>query len=257
MIQLILYFIMKHIKTIFSILIFCIIFFNTSLYANPIEYWKGKVAIDKGNKLLSKGDYDNALKEYEKAKNYIENSDVLYYNIANTFFKKGDYLGSTMAYDYAKKYIVKEKIDVDLNASIYHNSGINNINKRDYQAAIDDFIEALAMKPKDSDTISALEYARKKLKESQSSGGQGGGGGDNNKNNNGLEPDKPEDNKGNNQNKRNNKEQQNKPNSSESSKDKISREEAERILDALRNDRDDTDNTKQNYGGGSKIDKDW
>ena len=250
---------MKHIKIIFSTLIFCIIFFNTSLYANPIEYLKGKVAIDKGNKLLSKGDYDNALKEYEKAKNYIENSDVLYYNIANTFFKKGDYLGSTMAYDYAKKYIDKEKTDTDLNASIYHNSGINNINKRDYQAAIDDFIEALSIKPKDSDTISALEYARKKLKESQSSGGQGGNGSgrNNNQNKNGSEPDKPEENKDNNENKKNNQEQQNKPHSSESSKDKISREEAERILDALRNDRDDTDNTKQNYGGGSKIDKDW
>lgn len=249
---------MKHVRIIF--LIFGIIFFNISLYGNPIENLKGKMAIDKGNKLLAKGDYDNALKEYQRAKKHIEDSDILYYNIANTFFKKGDYLASTMAYDYAKNY-AKEKTEPDLKASIYYNSGINNTSMENYQAAIDDFIESLSVKPNDSDTVSALEYARKKLKESQSSGGQGHGQGN---------EQSQDQNRGGNQNRDSNEEDEddkynknkppsnnNKSDSNKGRKESITREEAQRILDALRSDRNDVDNTKQDYSGGDKIDKDW
>ncbi len=228
----------------------------SAIFANPIDYVKGKLAMDKGNTLLEKGNYDNALKEYEKAKGFLKESDILYYNIANTFLKKGDYLGSTMAYEYAKNYMT-EKTSDKLKSDIYYNSGINNIEMEKYSDAIVDLIEALKIKPKDSSSISALEYARKRLKEQQQEQNSSTNSEEQDDNSSGDESDEnsESDNNSDNQGGQNQVEQQQQQKDKE--KTTITQEEAKRILDALRRDRDDSEDTKQNYKGGRKIENDW
>ncbi len=251
---------MKKINTTLYIAIFYSLLFCPNLFAaNPIDYVKGKFAMDKGNSLLAKGNYDNALKEYEKAKGFLQESDILYYNIANTFLKKGDYMGSTMAYEYAKKYM-SEKTSDKLKSDIYYNSAINNIEMEKYAEAITDLIEALKVQPKNNDTISALEYARKRLKEQQqeqSNSSNDQQEKDQSGNNNNDEQDDNSNNNNENNQERDNQVEQTEQDNSAKDKASITQEEAKRILDALRNDRDDSEDTRQNYKGGRRIENDW
>ncbi len=246
---------MRKTNIILYTLIFYSIFFCFSLFASPLDYIdhiKGKLAMDKGNEMLNKGNYDGALKEYEKAKGFLKESDILYYNIANTFLKKGDYLGSTMAYEYAKKYMT-EKTSDKLKSDIYYNSGLNNIEMEKYSEAITDLIEALKVNPKSTDSVSALEYARKRLKEqeqSHSSENQDDNSGGNDENND-------EQNNSNNDNDNGENEQQELEQKDNNDKSSITPEEAKRILDALRRNRDDSEDTKQNYKGGRRLENDW
>ncbi len=248
---------MKKTNITFYILIFCTIFcYSNLLAANPIDYARGKFAMDKGNELLSKGNYDSALKEYERAKSFLNESDILYYNIANTFFKKGDYMGSTMAYEYAKNYI-SEKTSNKLKSDIYYNSGVNHIEMENYSEAIVDLIEALKVNPKSSNSISALEYARKRLEEQEKQQNSSNDQQDDSDNSEQNDSDEDGDSDDNNQDSENEQEQSQEQVDQSNNKDSITPEEAKRILDAIRNDRDDSEDTRQNYKGGKNLENDW
>lgn len=246
---------MKNMKKIY-ILILYTIFCCSNLQANPLDFLKGKLAMDKGNKLLSKGNYDNALKEYEKAKSFLNESDILYYNIANTFLKKGDHMGSTMAYEYAKNYMTDKTSD-KLKSSIYYNSAINHIEMENYSDAIVDLIEALKVNQKNNDSISALEYARKRLKEQQQEQQQSNSSDEQDDSGDSEQNDSDNDGQSDdNQNSQNEQEQSQEQDQGDK-KDSITPEEAKRILDALRSDRDDSEDTRQNYKGGRNLEYDW
>ena len=272
------------------LLVFLILF--SSSYAFSLNEFTAKIDVDRANRLLRKGDYDNAISLYEKALSKLPKSPEIYYNMGTTLSSMGDMESAVQAFDMAKKNFT-EKTSKDIKSSIYYNAGISKIEMEDYAGAIEELIESLVNNPNDNNAKSALEYAKKKLEEQKKNSGesaqnnnddnqedansnqnsQDNQDNNNNQNNNGNNQDNNEQNNQNNQNndnqdnnqnnngennQNNNQDNQNNNNGNDNGDDeeKNTQTDIDRLLDSLRQYRKDKENDDQYYGGG-RIDKDW
>ena len=272
------------------LLVFLILF--SSSYAFSLNEFTAKIDVDRANRLLRKGDYDNAISLYEKALSKLPTSPEIYYNMGTTLSSMGDMESAVQAFDMAKKNFT-EKTSKDIKSSIYYNAGISKIEMEDYAGAIEELIESLVNNPNDNNAKSALEYAKKKLEEQKKNSGesaqnnnddnqedansnqnsQNNQDNNNNQNNNGNNQDNNEQNNQNNQNndnqdnnqnnngennQNNNQDNQNNNNGNDNGDDeeKNTQTDIDRLLDSLRQYRKDKENDDQYYGGG-RIDKDW
>lgn len=116
--------------------------------------------LDKGNDAFDAGDYKKALDYYHEAEIVKPETPEIEYNLANTLLQTGKYEEAVEKYG---KALNSDNIDLQGNA--YYNLGCADFVKGDYQAAIDDFSEALKINPEDVDAKYNLEAARKLLKE--------------------------------------------------------------------------------------------
>ena len=272
------------------LLLFLILF--SSSYALSLNEFTAKIDVDRANRLLRKGDYDNAISLYEKALSKLPTSPEIYYNMGTTLSSMGDMESAVQAFDMAKKNFT-EKTSKDIKSSTYYNAGISKIEMEDYAGAIEELIESLVNNPNDNNAKSALEYAKKKLEEQKKNSGesaqnnnddnqedansnqnsQDNQDNNNNQNNNGNNQDNNEQNNQNNQNndnqdnnqnnngennQNNNQDNQNNNNGNDNGDDeeKNTQTDIDRLLDSLRQYRKDKENDDQYYGGG-RIDKDW
>ncbi|MEI0531291.1 tetratricopeptide repeat protein [Brachyspira pilosicoli] len=151
------------------LLLFLILF--SSSYALSLNEFTAKIDVDRANRLLRKGDYDNAISLYEKALSKLPKSPEIYYNMATTLSSMGDMESAVQAFDMAKKNFT-EKTPKDIKNSTYYNAGISKIEMEDYAGAIEELIEALVNNPNDNNAKSALEYAKKKLEEQKKNSGE-------------------------------------------------------------------------------------
>ena len=247
--------------------VFCFVFLNLILifnisYSFSFDEFTAKLDVDKANRLFKKGDYNNAISLYEKSLSKITNSSEIYYNIATTMSQVGEIDNAIELFNIAKKNF-NSKTKSHLKNATYYNSGLLKIEKQDYQGAIDDLINALVVLPEDKNSKMALEYALKKLKNQPKNSGddkkdeESNNNEQNNNNNNSSD-----ENKNNNQEQSDNKDKSNNENNKEEDNNNNNNEEEEvkadvdRILESLRQYRDDKSKDKQYYGGG-RIDKDW
>ena len=271
------------------LLIFLILF--SSSYAFSLNEFTAKIDVDRANRLLRKGDYDNAISLYEKALSKLPKSPEIYYNMGTTLSSMGDMESAVQAFDMAKKNFT-EKTSKDIKNSTYYNAGISKIEMEDYSGAIEELIESLVNNPNDNNAKSALEYAKKKLEEQKKNSGESAQNNDNqddansnqnsqdnndNQNNqdnqnsnNGNNQDNQEnqDNQNNNENNQNNDNQENNNqnnnqnnqdnngNNNQNDEEQNAQTDIDRLLDSLRQYRKDKENDDQYYGGG-RIDKDW
>ncbi|TXJ44678.1 tetratricopeptide repeat protein [Brachyspira pilosicoli] len=272
------------------LLLFLILF--SSSYALSLNEFTAKIDVDRANRLLRKGDYDNAISLYEKALSKLPTSPEIYYNMGTTLSSMGEMDSAIQAFDMAKKNFT-EKTSKDMKNSTYYNAGISKIEMEDYAGAIEELIEALVNKPDDNNAKSALEYAKKKLEEQKKNSGestqnnnndnqddansnqntQDNQDNNNNQNNNGNNQnnqdnnqnnqdnqnnDNQDNNNQNNDNQNNNQDNQNNNNGNDNGDDeeKNTQTDIDRLLDSLRQYRKDKENDDQYYGGG-RIDKDW
>ena len=259
------------------LLLFLILF--SSSYALSLNEFTAKIDVDRANRLLRKGDYDNAISLYEKALSKLPTS---------TLSSMGEMDSAIQAFDMAKKNFT-EKTSKDMKNSTYYNAGISKIEIEDYAGAIEELIEALVNNPNDNNAKSALEYAKKKLEEQKKNSGEStqnnnndnqddansnqnsednqdnnnnqnnNGNNQNNQGNNQNNQDSQNNNDENNQNNQNNnQDNQNNNNGNDNGDDeeKNTQTDIDRLLDSLRQYRKDKENDDQYYGGG-RIDKDW
>lgn len=267
------------------LLLFLILF--SSSYALSLNEFTAKIDVDRANRLLRKGDYDNAISLYEKALSKLPTSPEIYYNMGTTLSSMGEMDSAIQAFDMAKKNFT-EKTSKDMKNSTYYNAGISKIEIEDYAGAIEELIEALVNNPNDNNAKSALEYAKKKLEEQKKNSGEStqnnndnqddansnqnsednqdnnnnqnnNGNNQNNQDNNQNNQDSQNNNDENNQNNQNNnQDNQNNNNGNDNGDDeeKNTQTDIDRLLDSLRQYRKDKENDDQYYGGG-RIDKDW
>lgn len=151
------------------LLIFLILF--SSSYAFSLNEFTAKIDVDRANRLLKNGDYDNAISLYEKALSKLPKSPEIYYNMGTTLSSMGDMESAVQAFDMAKKNFT-EKTSKDIKSSTYYNAGISKIEMEDYAGAIEELIESLVNNPNDNNAKSALEYAKKKLEEQKKNSGE-------------------------------------------------------------------------------------
>lgn len=269
------------------LLVFLILF--SSSYAFSLNEFTAKIDVDRANRLLRKGDYDNAISLYEKALSKLPTSPEIYYNMGTTLSSMGDMESAVQAFDMAKKNFT-EKTSKDIKSSTYYNAGISKIEMEDYAGAIEELIESLVNNPNDNNAKSALEYAKKKLEEQKKNSGESAQNNNNdnqdnansnqnsqdnqnnnndNQNNNQDNNQENQDNQNNNENNQNNDNQENNNqdnnqnnqdnnngNNSQNDEEQNAQTDIDRLLDSLRQYRKDKENDDQYYGGG-RIDKDW
>lgn len=273
------------------LLVFLILF--SSSYAFSLNEFTAKIDVDRANRLLRKGDYDNAISLYEKALSKLPTSPEIYYNMGTTLSSMGDMESAVQAFDMAKKNFT-EKTSKDIKSSTYYNAGISKIEMEDYAGAIEELIESLVNNPNDNNAKSALEYAKKKLEEQKKNSGESAQNNNNdnqdnansnqnsqdnqnnnnennnnNQNNNQDNNQNNQDNQNNNQNNQNNDNQENNNqdnnqnnqdnnngNNNQNDEEQNAQTDIDRLLDSLRQYRKDKENDDQYYGGG-RIDKDW
>jgi len=174
-----------------------------------------------GNRNFEGGKYKEAEKDYRKALEMNKGSVKGQFNLGAAVYKNNSFEESTKIYtDLAEK-----NKDKKLQSKVYHNLGNSYLQSKEYEKSILAYKNALMSDPKDVDTKYNLEYAKMMLKKQQQQ---------QNQNNQDKKDDKKDQQDKQDQNKdQNNDKNQQKPPQDQK---KISKEDAERMLEALKND---------------------
>ena len=216
---------------------------------------KGKV--DSGNSRYKKGDYEGALSKYQDAQIDEPENPVLHFNSGDALFKAEKYEEAMKEYEKASY-----SKDIEVQAKSYYNMGNSLYRSEKLPEAIQYYQKCLELDSNDRDAKYNIELARKKLKENIDKNKQQGQQGKDKK------QEKSRDNK---DDKKNNKEQKaqaekeekDKKDSKEpeGKKDKMSKEDAERLLKAINEDEkkalEKNKDRMQKTPGWGNVKEDW
>jgi len=213
--------------------------------------------VKRGNQEFTNGNYDVAREQYHKAETKLPESPELHYNLAGAAYKLGEY--ELAVEGYSKAF---NTADIAVEAQAHYNLGNTYFRMGDYQNAIKSFENSLNINPDDLDAKFNLELARKMLKEQTKPEQQ--------EQQQQQQQQQQEQKQDQQQQDQQNQKQQDQENQGESNqdqqqqqqqqqpKDEISKEDAERILNALRDDEQDIQKKiKRQVSAGSYSGRDW
>ena len=198
-----------------KILLLIFILYGPGSYAQ-----KENTLLRQGNREFEKNEYKEAEKDYRKALELNKESLKGQFNLGTAVYKNNNFEESAKIYS----NLAGNKLDRDTKSKVYHNLGNSFLQSKEYEKSIDAYKNALMNDPKNKDTKYNLEYAKMMLKKQQQQ----------NKDNKDKKDDKKDQKDKQDQNKDQNKksEQQKQPQDQK----KISKDDAERMLEALKND---------------------
>lgn len=178
-----------------------------------------------GNSAYGKGDYPAAEKHYREALEKKKSYNKASYNLGNTLYKQKKYEDAGKEYD----IVLNSTNNKDTLSRVYHNMGNNYLKQKKYQEAVNAYKNSLKMNSKDEETRYNLAYALKKLQEQQK------------------------------QNQQNQQQQQQKQQQEQQQQPQISKEDAKRMLEALKQVEKKIHEDKKEKGKKAKTDveKDW
>lgn len=207
-----------------------------SVFAQKVE----RSYIRKGNRLYNDSSYIDAEINYRKALEINPKSTVSMYNLGNSLIYQQKNKDALEQYVSASK-MEKDKYKLSY---IYHNIGVLFHRDKDYKQAIEAYKKALINNPKDDETRYNLSLAQKLLKDEQ----------DNNENN-----QKENKNNDSNNSSNNNKHDSSKSSQSSERDPKMSKENAEKLLNSVMQDERDVQDRikKQQKLRGGRLEKDW
>lgn len=213
--------------------------------------------VKKGNEALKAKDQKKALEYYRQAETEIPESPELNYNLGGALHEEGKY---EEAVDRFQRSL--NTVDTKLESASHYNLGNTYFRMQDFQKAIASYQEALNLNPDDMDAKFNLELARKMLKEQ-------------------IKPQQQNQQKQQQQQQQDQKDQQNQQQNQENQdqqqqqdqqeqkqqqdqkspqpdKQKMNKEDAERILNALKDDEKDIQKKIQRQlRSGDYTGKDW
>jgi tetratricopeptide (TPR) repeat protein len=219
-----------------------------------------KKEVYKGNKLYDNRLYNLAEKSYLHALEKNAGSTQAMFNLGDAYYKQNKFSEAAEQF----QMLTHKPLSKDTMAKAYHNLGNALLQQKKYQDAVDAYKQALKNDPNDADTRYNLAYAQQMLKKEQQ-----------NKNNKDDKDNKDnkdkKDNKDNkkdkdNKNDKDNKKDKNDKNDKENNDKKepeqnqLSKEDAQRLLDALLNDEkklQESKKIKKEKGQKVVIEKDW
>jgi len=222
--------------------------------------------VNKGNEAYRKKDYKTALEMYHTAETDRPESPELKYNMGGAQHQQGSFKEAIEQYQGAIK-----TSDIGLEAQAQYNLGSTYYRMKDYQNAIKGFEEALKLNPKDMDAKFNLEMARKMLKEQLSSQSQDDQQKQqdqkqqqqqqqqNQQDQQNKDQQKDQQDQQDQQNKQDkSQQQQQQQQSAQRDQKKMSKEDAERILNAMRDDEQDIQKkVRREQVRGDYVGKDW
>ncbi len=194
-----------------------------------------KTLIRKGNKLYEQKKYSEAEVQYRKAQVKSPKYEKSTFNLGDAVYQEKNYKG---AENFFKNLVQKTKSPV-YKANAWYNLGNTFMQQKQYEKSIGSYIRSLKHQPADMDAKYNLVYARKMLKKQKQQKKKQK---QNKKNKNKNKKNKNQ-NKKKNQNKNKQKPQNQQGNQKKNSQKKqqhISPQEAQRILNALKNNEKNT-----------------
>lgn len=182
--------------------------------------------IRKGNKNYESGNFKEAEKDYRKALEINSENPKAQFNLGTAVYKNNNYGEAAKIYG----NMAAAKSDPATKAKVFHNLGNSLLKAKDYEKSILAYKNALANDPKNKDTKYNLEYARMMLKQQQQQQQK--------QQQNKDQQDKKD--KQDQKDKQDKQDQQNKQDQQKQNQNpdqkKISKEDAARMLEALKND---------------------
>jgi Ca-activated chloride channel family protein len=204
--------------------------------------------IHSGNDHYKEQKYADAEAEYRKSLEKDNQRIEGYYNL-------GDALNKQQRFDEAIKNFqtaLSKTTDPSTSAQLYHNLGNTYFEQKQLQESIDAYKKALRLNPKDEDTRYNLAYVQKMLKQQQQQK-QDQNKQDKNKQNKQKDKQQQEEQK-----KEEQKKQQQQQNQTQQREKQMSKPEAQRILEALKNDEKDVQKKlRKRVATKLNVEKDW
>lgn len=237
----------------------CLIIITIFLANNYVFSQSERKLNNDGIDLYNQKKYSEAELNFRKAIEKNPNSVPSKFNLGNSYYKQEKFDESLKNY----QELLQKTEDKELKSKIYHNIGNSLLKSNKIEQSVEAYKNALKLNPNDLDTKYNLSYALSLLKNNQQNQNQ-----QNQKDN---KQDKNKDQQQNqNQNEENkdkekqqdqNQQQQNqqqKEKQQQQSEAKISKEQAEKILEALKNNEKDLQKElRKQKGRVLKTDKDW
>jgi len=231
----------------------------------PKVFGQEKGYVKKGNDLYYQQKYkdaeDNYRKSVEKKSSNVEGN----FNLGDALYKQKKFADAGQQFT---KLAESESGNKLLAAKAYHNLGNTYLENKKLEESIDAYKKALLRNPKDDETRYNLAYAQQKLKQQQQQNKQ------NKKNDKSQDKKNPKDDKNKNDKSQDKDKNKQDPNKDQNKQDqdkkdqqnqqqqpnKLSKEDAERMLEALNNSEKQTqDKLKNKKLKGAKVNiaKDW
>jgi Ca-activated chloride channel family protein len=220
--------------------------------SSPLRAGSASSLVEEGNRRFEAGEYDEALRLYTEARIEQPDAPEIHLNIGNALFRKGEIEKAREAYRLAWN-----ARDRSLAESARYNSGTAGLSAGQLEQAVEDFREALRMEPTDEEARRNLELALMRLQQQQQQQQQQQGGGKQDGSPQDGDQRGREDQQGEQGQQQEQGDQESPPEGSQGQGDRTGREEAERILDALKGeDRPRIDSGRQRRPE-RKPEKDW
>lgn len=213
-------------------------------------------AVKAGNKSYGKADYESAMRHYQDAEIEKPEEPKLHYNMANTLYQQERYEEAIERYN--KAFYTE---DPKLEAETYYNQGNSLYRAGKLAEAIQAYEKCLDLTPDDMEAKYNLEFVRKKLKEMMDQQRQQEGQDKEGEKQQGqkeqTEQDQSQEQQQQQQAQMDSARQQ-QPQMQPEPKEGMSREEAERILNALKDDEKELQKEQRRFTGASRrVLKDW
>lgn len=238
---------MNKMKYVF-VLIVGSLFLSNNVLAQKTE----RNYIRKGNRFFKDSTFVDAEVNYRKALEVNPQSTISMYNLGTTLSQNQKYKEAM------EQYVAASKIEKNKNklAHIYHNMGVLFQAGKNYAQAVEAYKLSLKNNPKDDETRYNLALAQKMLKDQQQDQNK-----DQNKDQN--EDQKKENKEDQNQDKNKDKQKEKekpKPEQSQKKEDKMSKENAEQLLNSVMQDEkniQDKVKKQQKVIQSGRLEKDW
>lgn len=220
-----------------------------------------KKFVRKGNRQYEKKNFSEAEINYRKAAEQKAGSGIAAFNLGNSLYKQSKFEEAGKEFSAAANTSMDKK---DL-AKAFHNLGNSFLQMQKYPESIEAYKKALRNNPNDLETKYNLSFAQKKMNENPNQNQQNQkdqNKNDQNKNDQNQDKNKDQDKNQNQdqQNEQDNQGQNDQNQQSQANKDKMSKEDAERLLQAIQNDENNTqDKLKKEKAAGRKANPeiDW
>jgi len=242
-----------------QIFLFLVCFLASGWYLNaqktvPFSSSPEKNDVRTGNDAFKKGNYADAEAEYKKALDKKNNMPEAGFNLGDAVYKQKRFEEAEKQF----QLIAQNNTNPTLKAKAYHNLGNTFLEQQKWKEAVDAYKNALKNNATDAETKYNLAYANAKLKAEQN-----GGGGNDNKNQ--QEKNEPQNKNKNNEGDQKDQQQsepkdQNGDQKKEGQQPRLSKEEAEKLLQVIENEEQKTNQKMQQKtvkGQVIKVEKDW
>ncbi len=214
-----------------------------------------------GVDLYNQKKYSEAELNFRKAIEKNPNSVPSKFNLGNSYYKQEKFDESAKNY----QELLQKTEDKELKSKIYHNIGNSLLKSNKIEQSVEAYKNALKLNPNDLDTKYNLSYALSLLKNNQQNQNQQN---QNNKNQDKNKEQQQQQNQNQNEENKDKEKQQNQNEQQQNqqqqekqqqqSEAKISKDQAEKILEALRNNEKDLQKElRKQKGRVLKKDKDW